>query len=251
MKTKFATNKEYEQRTSFFRVFASTVLFVVAVITLTCVASLAFAAEPQQVAKEAGINGWQIAGMVTLFILVVIGLYLDSQNTPDFDNVWIGWGDRKVEAETPKPWHNNTSPFRPDETLPKPTRPAPPMPECRPHIPQPVMETRREVPEIKLPEPAFGRATDLPEDRRRFPQPPEGSLHSTHRDDLGVFMFGAAMRERLKYCREVDNKHGWWDPSICDTTELVVHLKLAMRKGDVVDIANLCMMLHQRGQQKI
>jgi len=69
-----------------------------------------------------------------------------------------------------------------------------------------------------------------------------------HSDDSAVTRFSKAMRDKLADCRE-RGRGGWDNPLECSTDRLKVLLfnQMAKEPADVVDIANLCMMLHQRG----
>lgn len=73
-----------------------------------------------------------------------------------------------------------------------------------------------------------------------------------HNDDYAVLNFSNAMREKLTKVRE-DGRYGWEDPNQCSTMFLRYLLESEMEKPiiDLVDVANYCMMLHQRGITKI
>lgn len=106
---------------------------------------------------------------------------------------------------------------------------------------------KTEAPEA--PEAPHTRATDrtpIPE-RRANPAP----FSESHKDDLGVLLFSFAMKTKLAVCRESKGRHGWYDPEVVTDDQLELGLLLVMRKGDVVDIANYCMFLHERGIKQI
>lgn len=66
----------------------------------------------------------------------------------------------------------------------------------------------------------------------------------THSDDEAVDRFATAMKAKLKWEREERNRSGWQRMSAEELTRLLYeHLP----KGDPVDVANFCMMLHQNG----
>jgi hypothetical protein len=71
-----------------------------------------------------------------------------------------------------------------------------------------------------------------------------------HNDDYAVLKFSNALREKLTKVRE-DGRYGWEDPNQCSTMFLRYLLESEMEKPiiDLVDVANYCMMLHQRGVQ--
>lgn len=73
---------------------------------------------------------------------------------------------------------------------------------------------------------------------------------ATHNDDYAVLKFSNALREKLKTSREA-GRGGWEDPKQCGTMYLRYLLEKEMDKPiiDLVDVANYCMMLHQRGVQ--
>jgi len=71
-----------------------------------------------------------------------------------------------------------------------------------------------------------------------------------HPDDEAVDRFAAAMKAKLKWEREERGRHGWNDPSICPESYLARLLIEHLAKGNdgnFEDVANFCMMLHQRG----
>lgn len=73
---------------------------------------------------------------------------------------------------------------------------------------------------------------------------------ATHPDDDAVDRFAAAMKAKLKWEREECGRHGWDDPAVCSeeylTRLLIEHLAKG-NEGNLEDVANFCMMLHQRG----
>jgi len=72
----------------------------------------------------------------------------------------------------------------------------------------------------------------------------------THPDDQAVDRFADAMKAKLQHAREHKGRSGWDDPYQCATSYLVELLYEHLPKGNdgtFEDIANFCMMLHQRG----
>lgn len=65
-----------------------------------------------------------------------------------------------------------------------------------------------------------------------------------HEDDAAVDLFAAAMKKKLRFAREHKGRGGWQD---CSPEELRKMLVEHLLKGDPVDVANFCMMLHQTG----
>ena len=70
-----------------------------------------------------------------------------------------------------------------------------------------------------------------------------------HTDDDAVDNFAVDMKAKLKHSREVKGRHGWEDKGLCSREELSRMLVDHVAKGDPVDVANFCMMLHQRGER--
>jgi len=70
-----------------------------------------------------------------------------------------------------------------------------------------------------------------------------------HTDDLAVDRFAVAMKTKLAECRD-KGRCGWDDPKQCEVEFLAKLLIKQIASGDVVDIANLSMMLYQRGASK-
>lgn len=68
----------------------------------------------------------------------------------------------------------------------------------------------------------------------------------THPDDEAVDRFAAAMKTKLAKKRA--EGRGGWEGSTCSQAFLSELLVEHVAKGDPVDVANLAMMLHQRGE---
>jgi len=71
-------------------------------------------------------------------------------------------------------------------------------------------------------------------------------MSKKHTDDLAVNRFAEAMKKKLSKKRK-EGRSGWDDPEQCSIDFLIRLLHDHYQKGDVVDIANICMMLNQRG----
>lgn len=71
---------------------------------------------------------------------------------------------------------------------------------------------------------------------------------SIHGDDIAVDRFSGAMKAKMAAARE-KGRGGWDDPEQCSIESLVESLRGHLSKanpGNWVDIANFCMMLHER-----
>lgn len=68
----------------------------------------------------------------------------------------------------------------------------------------------------------------------------------THTDDQAVDRFADALKEKLARARG-RGRSDWDDPRKCSVEWLQTLLVEHLVKGDLVDVANFCMMLHQRG----
>lgn len=68
-----------------------------------------------------------------------------------------------------------------------------------------------------------------------------------HPDDLAVDAFAAAMKAKMAAAR-AKGRGGWEDPAQCTAEDLSRMLRNHVEKGDPRDVANFCMMLHQRGE---
>ena len=108
----------------------------------------------------------------------------------------------------------------------------------------------REVTQIV---PAIGVATDdLPAVDaflERIEAALAGKLPAQHSDDTAVDRFAVAMKAKLTAARE-KGRGGWDDPSACSVeflADLLVGHVGKGNQGNFEDIANLAMMLHQRG----
>lgn len=69
-----------------------------------------------------------------------------------------------------------------------------------------------------------------------------------HPDDLAVSRFAAAMQEKLAKKRD-EGRGGWEDKAECSNARLSRLLRDHVEKGDPIDVANLAMMIHQRGER--
>jgi len=69
-----------------------------------------------------------------------------------------------------------------------------------------------------------------------------------HIDDQGVDKLSEAMKAKLKQKRS-DGRRGWQNKSECTAEDLSNMLRAHVEKGDPVDVANFCMMLHYRGER--
>ncbi|MEW4985222.1 hypothetical protein [Stenotrophomonas geniculata] len=68
-----------------------------------------------------------------------------------------------------------------------------------------------------------------------------------HPDDVAVDAFAAAMKAKMAAAR-AKGRGGWEDPAQCTAEDLSRMLRNHVEKGDPRDVANFCMMLHQRGE---
>lgn len=69
-----------------------------------------------------------------------------------------------------------------------------------------------------------------------------------HPDDKAVDLFADAMKVKLTQKRK-EGRGGWWDDAFCNNPELSAMLREHVDKGDPLDVGNLAMMLHQRGER--
>ena len=83
---------------------------------------------------------------------------------------------------------------------------------------------------------------------RAHPAPQPSGPVEAHPDDLAVDRFAQAMKSKLAKKR-ADGRGGWEDKEQCSAEDLSLMLRQHVRKGDPVDVANLAMMLHQRGER--
>ncbi|MGV1900709.1 hypothetical protein ACQZ6V_10505 [Agrobacterium sp. 22-3674b3] len=68
-----------------------------------------------------------------------------------------------------------------------------------------------------------------------------------HFDNYSVSQFSYAMRIKLAIKRN-EGRGGWQNKDYCSGEYLSRLLREHVEKGDPVDVANFCMMLHQRGE---
>jgi len=77
------------------------------------------------------------------------------------------------------------------------------------------------------------------------PTPP--AALDQHPDDVAVDRFAAAMKAKLAKKR-LEGRGGWQDKAQCSAVLLSDLLREHVAKGDPLDVGNLAMMLHQRGE---
>lgn len=75
----------------------------------------------------------------------------------------------------------------------------------------------------------------------------EGPALDRHPDDAAVDRFAAAMKVKLAKKR-AEGHGGWDDKAKCSRGHLSRLLRNHVEKGDPLDVGNLAMMLHQRGE---
>lgn len=68
-------------------------------------------------------------------------------------------------------------------------------------------------------------------------------------DDTCVDKLAFDMKVKMDYSREVKGRSGWFDKKQCTIEQLSSMLRNHVEKGDPVDVANFCMMLHHRGER--
>lgn len=84
-------------------------------------------------------------------------------------------------------------------------------------------------------------------DGRIGPKTPPTSAVPDHPDDAAVDRFAAAMKAKLAKKRD-EGRGGWENKTQCSQELLSNLLREHVTKGDPLDVANLAMMLHQRGE---
>lgn len=100
---------------------------------------------------------------------------------------------------------------------------------------------------------AFDALEDLPDDKHGCTLSPAGralwmlqqNVGAWHSDDIAVFRFASAMREKMTKKRD-EGYGGWNDKDQCPTERLQTMLDEHLAKGDPVDVANFAMMLWHR-----
>lgn len=73
------------------------------------------------------------------------------------------------------------------------------------------------------------------------------AVGDVHPDDTAVDRFAAAMKGKLAKKRS-EGRGGWQNKDECSAEFLSQLLRRHVDKSDPVDVANFCMMLHQRGE---
>lgn len=77
---------------------------------------------------------------------------------------------------------------------------------------------------------------------------PPATQGDGHPDDLAVDRFAVVMKAKLAKKR-AEGRGGWEDKGDCSNAFLSLLLREHIDKGDPVDVGNLAMMIHQRGER--
>lgn len=77
---------------------------------------------------------------------------------------------------------------------------------------------------------------------------PRVRSRAPHADDFAVDDFAYAMKGKLAQKRD-EGRGGWENKEECSAEFLSHLLREHVEKGDPVDVANFCMMLHHRGER--
>lgn len=83
-----------------------------------------------------------------------------------------------------------------------------------------------------------------------FERPWERAERDRAANKAGVKKLKEAMKEKLAASR-FKGRSGWQDKADCSQADLSRMLREHVEKGDPVDVANFCMMLHARGERII
>lgn len=92
-----------------------------------------------------------------------------------------------------------------------------------------------------------GELEEIEEGILALPIPQPAPEPEAHPDDVAVDRFAAAMKAKLAKKRD-EGRGGWEVPNKAIQMVLSLMLREDVEKGDPVDVANLAMMLHQRGE---
>lgn len=76
----------------------------------------------------------------------------------------------------------------------------------------------------------------------------QDGLTGPHPDDMAVNRFASAMKSKLAKKRS-EGRGGWQNKDECSADFLSKLLREHVEKGDPIDVANIAMMLHQRGER--
>lgn len=74
------------------------------------------------------------------------------------------------------------------------------------------------------------------------------SAEPIHNDDIAINTFASVMKSKMAASRD-KGRSGWDDKEQCTAEWISELLRGHVAKGDPVDVANFCMMLHQRGEK--
>lgn len=107
-----------------------------------------------------------------------------------------------------------------------------------------------ELPQLPAREPnSSGQLREVaPNRRQRRAEMKAAKTSATHPDNMAVDRFAETMKEKLAKKR-AEGRGGWEDKDQCSAEFLSSLLREHVDKGDPVDVANLAMMLHQRGDR--
>lgn len=82
-----------------------------------------------------------------------------------------------------------------------------------------------------------------------FERPWERAERDELRNKAATKALREAMREKLRASRRKQEHRPFWHEEGCTQEDLSRALREHVEKGDPVDVANFCMMLHARGEK--
>lgn len=95
------------------------------------------------------------------------------------------------------------------------------------------------------------RACDDPNFVERRKHSRDTTTSEAHKDDHAVLMFSFSMKDRLAAARDARENSDHHNTAAVSVEDLEIALVIAMRRGNIIDIANHCMFLHSRGVRNI
>lgn len=213
----------YKTRDTFFVIFAR---FMLALLTFLLL--IGFCAEAA--ASEGEPATFNPEGLIIFGIVAAAAFYLKSSSLP-CDPLYDVGQPSDFGVQPSKPWRDH-APLA--EILSEPNeRLADPLPTK--DILYPNYRTR---------------ACDKPGfvERRKHDRVP---TTDAHRDDHAILMLSFSMKQRLANMRQMKENLDHHNHAAVSLEELEQALLVAMRRGDLIDIANHVMFLHERGVKAI
>ncbi len=250
-------------KAKFFRAFARGIFLLIILLILVGFSAEVWAQGTEPVESKGSIL-WSMVGIIAFGTAI---WWLESKCPCDPRSPWHDDGTQGKDTagvQPLKPWPRDEPTSQP-ESLPQPW---PSFERAFPDLDLPIVEgtiSEETIQQIITPPsdpvpnytldslyPGYkSRAADDPNfvERRKHDRTHTGS--ESHKDDHAVLLFTFSMKQRLSEKRQQKEDYDHHNTAAISVEDLEKALLVAMRRGNVIDIANHCMFLEARGVRTI